>query len=135
MESAKNDIKSIDSDFHISEKDISKYFNKHNIKNDVDLIKYLISIKTSEVNLLSSLDKLKDGYITLYLIRIFLNTNNDITLLEGNYNGYMYMPNSRENSIELKIIKGGKTYLFEFLNLDYFNESSIKNIIDTIIID
>lgn len=73
-------------DMKLSSKYMTKYFKKHDIKNDNDLIKYLTDYaKKVNPSIFFSYSKLKDSYVTLELAKRMLNTDKNITLLKGTY--------------------------------------------------
>jgi len=134
VDSYKTNIDNVNDDLKVSGKYMKKYFSKHDIVNDVDLVKYLANEAGNEkVSMFSSYGKMKDNYVTLELAKRILNTDTEISLLSGNYIGYVYSPNS--NVKEVDINYSGKKYIIQFLNLEYFTEDLIYDILNSLVIE
>jgi len=123
------------SDIKASSKYMQKYFKKHSIENDVDLIKYLLTEgKKNKVSVFSSYSKLKDSCITLELANQLLNTEKDVNLVTGDYTGYAYNAIS-DNVKEVNINYNNKRYIIQFLNLDYFTDEIISQLLNSLVIE
>ncbi len=107
------------------------YLDKYNIKNDVDLIKYIRERKKIECNFLSSITTIKENYFFNY-IETVLPDLDKITYLEGDYEGYMFESDSYKQAC---IIKDDKLYCLTFYKLEYFDDEKISDILNSVIIE
>ena len=107
------------------------YLDKYNIKNDVDLIKYIRERKKIECNFLSSITTIKENYFFNYIETVLPDLDN-ITYLEGDYEGYMFESDSYKQAC---IIKDDKLYCLTFYKLEYFDDEKISDILNSVIIE
>ncbi len=135
VSSCEENIEDIYSDIKASSKYMQKYFKNHSIENDVDLIEYLVNEgKKNKVSMFSSYSKLKDNHVTLELANQLLNTEEDINLITGDYTGYAY--NLLGGNVkEVNISYNNKRYIIQFLNLDYFTDEMILEVLNSLIIE
>lgn len=117
---------------NVSKKERINFFEKYNIENDVDLIKFLSTYEYKENNLLTSTNKMKENYFVKFITSFLISLGESVTLIDGDYKGYIL--NMQENR-EAYIIKNNKKYVFTFLKTDYFTEDYIKELLNTIIIE
>lgn len=120
-------------DKRITSKNLSDFFEKNNIKNDVELFKYLEKNKNVKSNIFTSVKQMKENYTVQLLTSIIMPQIDGITLIDGDYTGYIL--NLTNDSKEVSILKGNKKYYFSFFKLDYFTDDYIKEILNTIVID
>ena len=114
---------------NINRKEILK---KHNINNDIDLIKYLSNRKILKPNIFTSVKQMKDDYFFNYLIMLEFPKVYQIKLIEGIYNGYIL--DCGDGVFEVNVIKDNKTYYFVFMGKDYtFNY--IEDFLNTLVIE
>ncbi|MBQ8902659.1 MAG: hypothetical protein IJY87_06365 [Bacilli bacterium] len=109
-----------------------RFFEKYNIENDVDLIKFLSAYEYKENNLFTRTNKMKENYFVKFITSFLMSLGESVTLIDGDYEGYIL--NMYENK-EAYIIKNNKKYVFTFLKTDYFNDEYIKELLNTVIIE
>lgn len=116
--------------FNINKKDNQKILDKNNIKNDLDLIKYLSENDLAKSNIFTSLSDMKENYFFNYVKIIELPEINGITLIEGDYSGYIL---NDDNIKEVHILKNDKNYVFLFIGSEYTDEY-IEEFLNTLVI-
>lgn len=85
--------------------DIDSLFNKNDIKDDYDLIKYGYEHKDDKLNIL--LDSVKKRKQITYLyanLNMFLNSEDDIYLINGDLKGYMTVTKTGTDNKTIKVI-------------------------------
>ena len=107
------------------------YLNKHEIKTDIDLIKYIREREKEDVKFLTPIVKIKENYFFNFVETNLPNIDN-ITYIEGDLTGYMYEMDSYKQAC---IIKGDKLYCLTFYKLDYFTEEKIEDILKSLVIE
>lgn len=115
----------------ISKEERIRFFEKYNIKNDVDLIKFLSTYEYKENNLFTSTNKMKENYFVKFITSFLMSLGESITLIDGDYEGYIL---NMDEIKEVSIIKNNKKYVFTFLKTDYFTDEYIKELLNTLII-
>ena len=108
-----------------------RYLEKYNIKNDVDLIKYIRNRKKVDCSFMTPIIKLKENYFFNYIETVLPDLDN-ITYLEGDFEGYMFETESYKQAC---IIKNDKLYCVTFYKLDYFDDDKIQDILNSLIIE
>jgi len=116
----------------VSKEERVNFFEKYNIENDVDLIKFLSTYEYKENNLFTSTNKMKENYFVKFITSFLMSFGESVTLIDGDYEGYIL--NMYENK-EAYIIKNNKKYVFTFLKTDYFADEYIKELLNTLIIE
>ncbi len=116
----------------ISKEERIRFFEKYNIKNDVDLIKFLSTYEYKENNLFTSTNKMKENYFVKFITSFLMSLGESVTLIDGDYEGYIL---NMDEIKEVSIIKNNKKYVFTFLKTDYFNDGYIKELLNTIKIE
>ena len=114
---------------YISETLRNHSLEKHNIKNDVDLIKYIRSRKKKEVNVFTPSMVIKEDYLFNFLEASVYNNIDNITYLENEKIGYIL---NYDTYKEANIIVDDTIYNIVFVNLNYFDNNKISNILDTL---
>jgi len=117
----------------ISRDELDNYFKKHNINNDYDLINYLTNAKDLNVNIFTNLNELKEKYITYNIINNCLPNITSLTLVNGNYTGYIF--NINDKILEVSIIVNNEKYFFTFLTNEKISYKYINDILNTIVIE
>ena len=115
----------------LSKEERIRFFEKYNIENDVDLIKFLSAYEYKENNLFTRTNKMKENYFVKFITSFLMSLGESVTLIDGDYEGYIL--NMYENK-EAYIIKNNKKYVFTFLKTDYFTDEYIKELLNTLII-
>lgn len=76
---------------------------------------------------------MKENYTINFMISIIIPEIDNITLINGDYNGYIF--NMKNKTKEVNIIENDKRYVFTFINTDYFTDEYINQLIETITIE
>ena len=110
--------------------DIDRIYKRNHIKNDVDLIKWVIENSNKRSNLLTSINHMKEYYFIQGFLKLILPYNDlvNISMINGDYEGFTY---NRAGLKEFHIIKNDKQYIFDFVNADYFNTKYILELLGT----
>lgn len=111
---------------------LEKYLDSKNIKNDIDLFKYLVEHRNDKNNIFTSSKKLQDEYSLYNISYIMLPSINSITEIDGDYSGYIF---NMKNMKEVSILKNNKRYVFMFMNTNYFTDEKIQDLLNTIVIE
>lgn len=120
-------------DKRITNTSLTKILEKNNINNDIELFKYLENQKEIKNNIFTSVKQMKENYAIQFMISVVMPQMNNITLINGDYQGYVF--NLKSNMKEVSIIKDDKRYVFMFINTTYFTNDYIKDLLETIVID
>ncbi len=115
-------------DSKIDKSDINDYMENHKFKNDFELIKYLANLNDEKINIFTSIDKMKDNYISHYLVSLIL-VEGSYREIQGDYTGYLLK--SANDTVEVNIAIGEKKYIISFMQLDYFTDNYIYELIST----
>ena len=107
------------------------YLNKNDIKNDVDLIKYIRERKKEDVHFTTPIIKIKENYFFNF-VETNLPSLDNVTYIEGDLTGYMYETDTYK---QICIIKNDKLYCLTFYKLDYFTEDMIEDILRSLVIE
>ena len=107
------------------------FLEKNNIKDDVDLIKYLRKREKKECTFLTPIIKIKEEYFFNFIESSY-QTLEDVTYIDGDIRGYI---NRVDDSKQVCIVKDDKLYCLVFYKLDYFTDEIINDIIRSIIIE
>ena len=115
---------------------MSKVFEKYNIKNDIDLLKFIEKTKNDKNSIFDSVQDMKDFY-SIHLLNVVIYSNiEELKLIDGNYEGYMIKYNMNSGDVkEYNILKDGKRYGLTFIGLEYFTEEKIQNLLNTLVIE
>ena len=109
-----------------------KLLKKRSINNDVDLFKYLAKKSKEKPNIFTSISDMKEIYASKYLISILFFGSDGITLIDGDYNGYIFNTKILK---EVSILYKGKRYILTFFGLDYFTDDVLKDELNSIVIN
>lgn len=108
-----------------------RYLEKYDIKNDVDLIKFIRSRKKINCSFITPITTLKENYFFNYIETVLPDLDN-ITYIEGDLEGYIFEADSYKQAC---IIKNDKLYCLTFIKLDYFDDEKIQDILNSVIIE
>lgn len=125
-------IDTYDEKNRVSAKDIEKYLNKNNIKNDKELFEFINKNSVKKINIFTKTSSMKENYILNILKTNLLPTLKSITFIDGDYNGYIL--NLSSDMKQVNIDYNGRIYYLLFIKLDYFNDKKIKDLLESIII-
>lgn len=106
---------------------------KNNINTDIELFDYYSKQKYIKNNIFTSVKKIKENYAKYFMISVMMPTMENITLINGDYNGYIF--NITNNMKEVSILKNDKKYVFVFLNATTLTEEYLTDILSTIVIE
>ena len=103
------------------------------LNNDIGLFNYLSKQKNIKNNLFTSIKKMKENYAIEYMTSVVMPTIDNITLINGDYEGYIF--NIKSNTKEVSILKDNKRYAFIFIDKNNLTDEYLKSILSTIVID
>lgn len=109
---------------------IKKVFDKNNIKNDIDLVNYFVKHYKDKTTFFNTISKQKEVYFMNTIANIIVPSLNNINLIDGDYEGFVFNANSVK---EISIIKDNKKYYFTFIG-DY-EEEFIQDFMNTVVIE
>ena len=127
-------------DKRINNTNLTDILNKNNIKNDIELFRYLEKHKNVKNNIFTPVKTMKENYSLQFMVSVAIPLIDGITLIDGDYQGYIFNIKSNDSNIsnmrEARILFNDKVYTFLFLNKDieYFTSDYIQNILNTIVI-
>lgn len=127
----KSDNSILTDDNRINNKNVIKLLEKNNITNDIELFKFLQNQKKEKNNLFTTVKTMQDRYIIYYLTDVMLPDLKSISLIDGDYQGYIL---NSTNIKQVSILKNGRLYYFTFMQ-DYFTDSYIESLLNTIVIN
>jgi len=115
---------------------MSKVFDKYNITNDIELLKYIEKTKNDKNSIFESVEDMKNFY-SIHLLNVIAYSNvKDITLIDGDYEGYIIKYNmGGVTMVECNIIKDGKRYGITFNNSTYYTDEKIRELLNTLVIE
>jgi hypothetical protein len=117
--------------FYISNLSREYYLDKHNINDDVDLIKFIRERKKANVRFTTPIVKIKENYFFNF-VETNLPSLDNVTYIEGDYRGYMLETDTFKQAC---IVKKDKLYCLTFYKFDYFTDDMINDIIRSLIIE
>ena len=107
------------------------FIKKHNIHNDLDLIRYIRERKKIDCNFFTPILTIKENYFFNF-VETALPELDNVTYIEGDIEGYMYETASFK---QVCILRGDKIYCLTFYKLDYFTDDMITDIIRSVVIE
>lgn len=110
------------------------FLKKNNIRNDIDLFKFLESKKDINNNIFTNINEMKENYLISNFVESNVPEVNNITLIDGDYDGYIFKITAIGTK-EYNLIYSGKIYSFTFIGTDYFSDDYINEILNTVIIE
>ncbi len=112
--------------------DFEKFLKKNNINNDIELFEYLLENKDIKNNIFTSTKKMKESYNIKNFASVALPLLNNITIINGDYVGYIF---NTDKYKEVSILKNNIRYIFVFMDTYYFTDDVIKDLLNTVIIE
>lgn len=106
------------------------FLEKNKIENDIDLVKHIREREKIESNFFTPIITLKENYFYNF-VETTLPDLTTVTYIEGDYEGIMY---ESSNTKQACIIKDDNLYCITFYKLDYFTDSMIEDILNSLII-
>ena len=120
------------SDYRVNNKNITKYLEKNNIKDDLDLIRHVQKNKIDSYNIFTSIFNMKDKFLLSYIISLSLPTPKEIYKIVGDHGGYAFV---LDNIIEVSILENDKRYIYSFIGRDYFTDEYVNELLNSIVIE
>lgn len=120
-------------DKRITNSNLTNILEKNNINNDIELFKYLSSQKNVKNNIFTSVKEMKENYAIQFMISVIMPTMDSITLINGDYEGYIF--NLKNNMKEVSILKNNKRYTFIFMSKTTITNEYLTDILSTIVIE
>ncbi len=118
----------------ISNVDFNIVLKKNNINNDIDLFHYLSNPKNIHNTLFTSVKKMKENYTIQFMVSVILPTMNNITLINGEYDGYIFNINNGMKEVNF-INNNNKRYVFTFIDEVDITDEYLRDILSTIVIE
>lgn len=117
-----------------TDKSMKEFLNKNEIKDDIDLIKYIKNNYYLNSNLFTPLNKLRNNYIINSLMQVAFAEFESITLINGDeIRGYMINIKTTANVKEIHLLHNDNQYIItlggnEIINIQFINSllESIK---------
>ena len=119
-------------DRRLKKNNVTDILNKNNITNDIELFEYLRKNKDIKSNIFTSVKDMKNNFTINYLLAVMLPKVDNITIIDGDYSGYIFNMGSNK---EVSIFKNNKRYVFTFINTDYFTDQYIQELLSTVVIE
>lgn len=113
--------------------DKEDFLDDNEITTDLELFEYLVDNHGFEHDLLTPVVNMQKDYTIDFLSYIMLPRIDHLTLLEGEFTGYIL--NLDNNIKEVSLLYKGKRYTFTFIGEKYFTDEYVKDLLDTIVID
>ena len=111
---------------------LDEFLKENGIDNDVELFRYMMEYKDDN-NIFTSTKEMRVECIFNYLMSLMLPGNSGMTLIDGNYVGYIFHLNN--GAKEVNILYYNKRYVFTFLGEGYFSDEDIYELLDTLVIE
>ncbi len=114
--------------------DLSKksFLKKHDIEDEVDLVKYIRTREKKTSNFFNSIYTIKERYF-FYLIENNLpNINSSFKFIDGTYKGYVYK--TYNMAYYVFDMGNGENRFLTLYNLDYFDDNKINEIISNLMV-
>ena len=108
-----------------------KFLSKHNIENDIDLIKYIREREKLNCTFFTPLISIKENYFFNFIEATLPDINN-VTYIEGDIEGYIIEEDGYKMAC---IVKDDKLYCLTFFKLEYFNDEIIEDVLKSLIIE
>ena len=107
-----------------------KYFLLRNdINNDIDFINYIKDHYHENISIFASEREIKEKYALNLFIDIVVPMVDSITIINGDYNGYIA---NLKGTRSVAILRNDKRYIFSFRGEKYTSDDYIKDILSTL---
>lgn len=120
------------SDFRINNKNITKYLNKNNIKNDMDLIRHVQNANIDSYSIFTSIKGMKERFLLSYIVKMTIPEATEMYKIIGDHGGYAFVLN---DILEVAIVENDKRYVYSFIGRDYFTDEYINQLLNTIVVE
>ena len=118
------------SDYY-SEKNMIKYLDAHNIKTDLDLLKYIHEKFPFRNSILTPVKTMRNNYLLYAFINLALSNIRAITPIEGDLFGYIVEYRGSTNK-DIHIIHNNKQYSINLAGDEIANLEFVKSLLETI---
>ena len=122
-------------DNRVTNTSLTKYLEKNKITNDIELFEFVSNQKPKKVNIFTPVKQMKENYKLHFITAVIFPIIKDITLINGDYNGYIFNIENNVGIKDVSIIKNDKRYTVTFLNTNYFTNDYINELLNTLIIE
>lgn len=109
--------------------DRKDFLLQNDINNDADFIKYISENCYVKNNIFTSPKKMKENYAINLFASVAVPKVNNITLIEGDYVGYIY---NHDRYRGVNILRGNKTYYFTFMGENFISDEYIISLLSTL---
>ena len=113
-----------------TEKYMKDYLKNNNIKDDVDLLKYIKDNYYLKNNLFTSTNIMKSNYIINSFTQIALPEFNSITLVEGDVYGYII---NAKTIREIHLLHNNDQYTITLVGKELINDEFINKLLESIV--
>ncbi len=120
-------------DNKLTNEDIKEILERNNIKDDTDIIKYLIKNKDKSVDIFKGIKDIKENYFVKTFISFILPQGESVTIINGDVKGYMI--NFNDNAKFVTITNKDKSYNITFVKSTYFNDDYVRELLSTIVFE
>ena len=120
-----------------TEEDTRKYLDSHNIKNDVDLLKYIKDNYYLKNNIFTCTSTMKNNYLINSFVSDTLVQYNKITLINGDIEGYIIdAMNAYGNGVKgIFILKDDKQYVITLGGSELTNDEFVIKLLSSVKFD
>ena len=125
----------IENDIRVNNLEVKRYLEKNNVNTDIELFEFLNSQRVNKINLFTPVSVMKENYKIHFITTVAFPVIKDITLLKGDYNGYIFNIENNVGIKDVSIIKNDKRYTITFFNTNYFTNDYINELLNTLIIE
>ena len=128
-----------------TEKNMQDFLDKNNIKNDIDLFKYLKEHYYIKNNIFTCYKTMRNNYILNTFVEVSLPSYDNITLLNGSVNGYIintkrniglegeYVDfNTNIGIREIHLLNNDDQYIITLYGEEISNDEFVNNLLKTI---
>ena len=120
-------------DFYGTDKSTKKFLDNHNIKNDVDLLKYIKENYYFKNYIFTSAKQMKINYLLNSFISVALPYYDSIVLIDGDIKGYIIDAKTGENPMkEIHILKDSKQYVILLGGSEIANKEFIVKLLSSV---
>ena len=115
-----------------TEKNMKKMLDKNNIKDDIGLLKYIKENYYLKNNLLTLTNTMRNNYIINTFIQVAFSDFNNITLIEGDLNGYIVDVKSNIKIKEIHLLINNDQYIITLSGEEITEDEFINSLLKTI---
>lgn len=109
--------------------DRKDFLLQNDINDDIDFLKYISKNCYAKNNIFTSPKKMKENYAINLFASIVIPVVDSVTLIEGDYIGYIY---NHESYRSVNILRNNKIYSFTFVGEDFITDEYIIYLLSTL---